>query len=41
MLEIISAPVRAHERRKKFIGRLIGMMAWRLGVPINSAGSPD
>jgi Uma2 family endonuclease len=39
MLEILSPPVRVYERRKKFIGRLIEMMAWRLGIPINSAGS--
>jgi len=38
MLEIMS-PLRIHEWRKGFIGRLIETMAWRLGIPIDSAGS--
>jgi Uma2 family endonuclease len=38
MLEIMS-PLHVHEWRKKFIGRLIEMMAWRTRVPIKSAGS--
>src|SRR5256885_17142484 len=38
MLEIIS-PLHIHEWRKKFIGRMIEMMAWRLRIPIKSAGS--
>jgi Uma2 family endonuclease len=38
MLEIMS-PLRAQEWRKSFIGRLIETMAWRLGIPIDSAGS--
>lgn len=38
MLEIMS-PLHIHEWRKKFIGRLIEMMAWRLRIPIKSAGS--
>src|SRR5262245_55867133 len=38
MLEIMS-PLRVHEWRKKFIGRLIEMMAWRLRIRISCAGS--
>ena len=38
MLEIMS-PLRVHEWRKKFIGRLIEMIAWRLRIPISCAGS--
>jgi Uma2 family endonuclease len=38
MLEIMS-PLRVHEWRKKFIGRLIEMMAWKLSIPISCAGS--
>lgn len=38
MLEIM-APLYIHEWRKKFIGRMIEMMAWRLRIPICCAGS--
>src|SRR5438477_11297373 len=38
MLEIMS-PLHIHEWRKRFIGRMIEMMAWRLKIPIKSAGS--
>jgi Uma2 family endonuclease len=38
MLEIM-APLYIHEWRKKFLGRMIEMMAWRLRIPITCAGS--
>ena len=38
MLEIMS-PLHIQEWRKRFIGRMVEMMAWRLRIPIKSAGS--